>query len=52
LEKYIHNTQQELQKPNTDMDCDIEHKWSKIRTAVVNSAKNCLGLLKKEKRIV
>lgn len=48
MEEYIFKIQQELQKSNRDGD--VEWIWDTIRTAVVNSANNCLGTKKTEKR--
>lgn len=49
LEEYICKAQQELQKSSRDAERDVERMWDRIRTAVVNSANNCLGTIKKEK---
>ncbi|XP_022181589.1 uncharacterized protein LOC111041595 [Myzus persicae] len=50
LEEYVYKTQQELQKSNSNADKDGERIWDRIKTAVVNSANNCLGIRKREKR--
>jgi len=52
LKEYICKTQQQLQKTNknTEEGENFERIRNRIRTAVVNSANNCLGLIKKEKR--
>jgi len=51
LKEYIYKTQQELQKPNRNADENAERIWDSIRTAIVNSANNCLGIIKKKKEM-
>jgi len=54
LKEYICKTQQELQKTNEKIEEgeNVEWIWDRIRTVVVNSADNCLGIKEKENKWV
>jgi hypothetical protein len=53
LNEYGHTKHHEILKfnnENNDEDENVEHIWKKIRTTVINSAKNCLGIRKNSKK--
>ncbi|VVC39774.1 Reverse transcriptase domain [Cinara cedri] len=49
--EFAHTTHREMLRLNNENnDENIEHIWKKIKTTVINSAKNCLGVRKNSKK--